>query len=168
MWSVAKSAEGYELRPVTEEEIPTLHGLVRALAEFEELSSSVVSTAEDLRRGFFGSGAIAEAVIAWQGDAAVGFAIWYETFSTFRGRKGLYLEDLYVASEHRGRGLGQALMRHVARVAVERDYCRLEWEVLRWNTRAIEFYESLGGKSSGEWELYTLSGEELMRVASNC
>ncbi len=159
------SSEGYELRPVGEGDVPALFGLVKSLAEYERLGDQVTATEADLRRGLFGPGAIAEAVIAWKDGEPAGFAVWYETFSTFRGRKGIYLEDLFVATAHRGGGLGEALMRHVAGVASSRGCFRLEWEVLRWNEPAIGFYDRLGGKPSGDWEFYTLSGEALERLA---
>ena len=158
-------SSGYEIRPVGGGDLSTLLRLVKELADFERLSGSVTATAEDLRAGLFGPGAIADAAIAWRDQEPAGFAVWYETFSTFRGREGVYLEDLFVVPEHRGRGLGRALMRHVAEVAVSRGCFRLEWEVLRWNEPAIGFYDNLGGKPSREWEVYTLEGGALERLA---
>jgi GNAT superfamily N-acetyltransferase len=156
----------YELRPVTEHDVPILLRLVKALAEYERLTELVVATADELRRGLCGPDSIAQAVLAWSGDEAVGFAVWYETFSTFRGRKGLYLEDIFVVPEHRGRGLGKALIQHVAAIACQQGCFRLEWEVLRWNTPAIGFYERLGARRDDAWDRYTLSDEALLRLAS--
>lgn len=163
--SVVTANEAVEIRPVREAEVPILLRLVRELAEYERLSDSVTTTEEELRRGLFGEGAGAEAVIAWDGAEAAGFAVWYETFSTFRGRKGVYLEDLFVVPAYRGRGIGKALVRHVAGVAVARGCVRLKWEVLRWNEPSIGFYESLGGLRDEEWYAYSLTGEALERVA---
>ncbi|MBA3311745.1 MAG: GNAT family N-acetyltransferase [Planctomycetota bacterium] len=155
----------FVVRVVAEDDVPALLSLVRDLAGYERLEDSVTATEEDLRQGLLGERAIAEAVIAWSNDVPAGFAVWYETFSTFRGRKGMYLEDLFVAEAHRGSGLGKALLRHVARVAVERGCFRLEWEVLRWNEPAIGFYDRLGGRRSEEWDVYTLSGDALINLA---
>jgi GNAT superfamily N-acetyltransferase len=155
----------FELREVTESDVPALLSLVRALAEFERLSDRVTASEDDLRRGLFGEGAIAQAAIAWQGDTPAGFAVWYETFSTFRGRKGMYLEDLFVAEPFRGEGLGTALFRHVAQVAVERGCFRIEWEVLRWNEPAIAFYNRIGGQRDAAWDVFTLSGDALAALA---
>lgn len=157
---------GCEIRPVAPGDVPVLFELVKAIAAYEQLSDSVTATEDDLRRGLFGPDAIARAAIAWDGDEPAGFALWYETFSTFRGRKGAYLEDLFVAPAHRGRGLGGALMRHVAGAARSRGAFRLEWEVLRWNEPAIGFYEGLGGMRNDEWHTYTLSGDALERLAA--
>jgi GNAT superfamily N-acetyltransferase len=156
---------GFAIRPVAEDDLPALLRQVKALAKYERLADRVTATEEDLRRGLFGPGSIAEAVIAWRGDEPAGFAVWYETFSTFRGRKGLYLEDLFVAPEHRGTGLGKTLLRHVAGVALSRGCFRLEWEVLRWNESAVRFYERLGGERNVEWDVYTLSGPALQKLA---
>lgn len=157
--------DGFAVRPVSEDDLLVLLRLVKALAKYERLADRVTATDDDLRRGLFGPGSLAEAVIAWRGDEPAGFAVWYETFSTFRGRKGLYLEDLFVAPEHRGTGLGAMLLRHVAGVALSRGCFRLEWEVLRWNEPAIRFYERLGGERNVEWDVYTLGGEGLRRLA---
>jgi GNAT superfamily N-acetyltransferase len=155
----------YEIRPAREDDVPTLLPLVTALAEFERLAGSVTANEDDLRWGLFGPDAVAEAAIAWRDSEPAGFALWYEIFSTFRGRKGIYVEDLFVVPSHRGRGLGTALLRHVAAVAVGRGCFRLEWEVLGWNESAIAFYERLGGKRNDEWHVYTLGGEALERLA---
>lgn len=156
---------GYEIRAAVEEDVSVLFRLVKALAEFGRLAGSVTANEEDLRRGLFGPAAVAEGAIAWRGEEPAGFAVWYETFSTFRGKKGLYLEDLFVAPGHRGQGLGTALLRHVVGVALARGCFRLEWEVLGWNEPAMGFYERLGGKRNDEWHVYTLGGEALERLS---
>ena len=153
------------LRKVTEADVPVLMTLIRALAAFERLESGVTASEQDLHRGLFGDEAIAEAMIAWRDDEPIGFVIWYETFSTFRGRKGIYIEDLFVTESCRGSGVGRALLQHLAQVAVEQGCFRLEWEVLHWNEPAVAFYERIGGKCSREWDVYTLSGEALARLA---
>lgn len=154
-----------EIRPVRDDDVPALLRLVKALAEYERLAASVTATEDDLRRGLFGPAAVAAAVIARQGGEPVGFALWYETFSTFRGRKGAYLEDLFVDPGHRGRGLGKALMRHVAAAALARGCVRLKWEVLTWNAPSIAFYESLGGRRDPDWHTYALTDDALERLA---
>lgn len=162
-----EQAGGCEIRPVTEGDVAVLLRLVKGLAEYERLADSVTASEEDLRHGLFGPGGVAEAAVAWHGGEPAGFAVWYETFSTFRGRKGIYVEDLFVVPEHRGRGLGVALLRHVAATATARGCFRLEWEVLGWNEPAIAFYERLGGKRDSEWHVYTLGGEALERLAGS-
>lgn len=155
----------FSVTRLAESDVPALMSLIRALATYERLEQSVTATEQDLHRGLFGAGAIAQAIIAWKASEPIGFVIWYETFSTFRGRKGIYVEDLFVVESCRGSGVGRALLQHVAEVAVERDCFRLEWEVLRWNEPAIAFYERIGGECSKEWDVYTLSGDALRRLA---
>lgn len=138
---------------------------IRALAEYEKLSHCVVANEETLRRSLFGERPAAECLLAFQQDTAVGFALFFENFSTFRGRRGMYLEDLFVVPEARGNGVGKALFRRLAQLAVERDYCRLDWAVLDWNQPAIRFYQSLGAIALDEWTVNRLEGEALARMA---
>lgn len=139
--------------------------LVRELAEYERLLDQVVIREHDLLRDLFGPRPYAEAVIARVGGEAVGFALWFHNYSTFAGRPGLYLEDLFVRPACRGRGYGEALLRHLARVALERGCARFEWAVLDWNEPAIGFYRKLGAVPMDEWTVQRVSGEALVRLA---
>jgi GNAT superfamily N-acetyltransferase len=138
---------------------------IGALADYENLREDMVATEEDIDRALFGPRPHAEAVIAEWGGIPVGFALFFTIFSTFRGRPSLYLEDLFVLPEHRGKGIGRALLGHLARLAVERGCARFEWTVLDWNEPSIRFYESLGARQHGEWLIYRLTGEPLMALA---
>jgi hypothetical protein len=138
-----------------------LLSLIRALAQYERLPHLVVGTEAQLREELFGARPVIEAVVGWEDERAVGFALYFHNFSTFLARRGLYLEDLFVVPEARGRGYGKALMRHVARVAVERECGRFEWAVLDWNQPAIDFYRSLGAEVLPDWRICRLTGEAL-------
>ena len=135
--------------------------LIRELAKFEKLEDQVVMTDELLQTGLFGPHPYAETVIAEEDGRPIGFALFFHTFSTFLARPGLYLEDLFVLADHRGRGVGRALLAHLAHLAVERGCGRLEWAVLNWNQEAIRFYERVGAKPNSEWTVYRLTGEAL-------
>ena len=148
------------------EDCGVLFDLIRALAEYEKLTHLVVGTPDDLRRELFGERPVIEAVVAWEGDRALGFALFFQNFSTFLTRRGLYLEDLFVVPEARGRGIGKALIRLGARMAVERGCGRYEWAVLDWNTPAIEFYESIGAIVMPDWRICRITGEALNRLAA--
>ena len=150
----------------TTEDVPVLLQLIRALAEYERLAGEVVATEAALRDTLFGPAPRAEAVLARAAEQAVGFALWFHNYSTFLGRPGLYLEDLFVVPEWRGRGVGSALLRHLARIAVERGCGRMEWSVLDWNEPAITFYQKLGARPMDQWTVYRLTGSELARFAS--
>jgi len=149
------------IRPAAPADVPVIADLIRQLAEFEKLEDEVVLTEDLLRAGLFGSRPYAEAVLAEEAGEPIGFALFFYTFSTFLARPGLYLEDLFVLSEHRGRGVGRALLAHLANLAVERKCGRLEWAVLNWNHEAIRFYERLGAKPNSQWTVYRLTGEAL-------
>lgn len=149
------------IRAAEPSDVPVIAHLIRELAKFEKLENEVVLTEELLRAGLFGLRPYAEAVIAEEGSQPIGFALFFHTFSTFLARPGLYLEDLFVLAEHRGRGVGRALLAHLAHLAVERGCGRLEWAVLNWNQEAIRFYERLGAKPNSEWTVYRLAGEAL-------
>jgi GNAT superfamily N-acetyltransferase len=159
--------DGLRLAPATEREVPLLLDLIKALAEYEQLAQAVVATEGDLRESLFGPRPRAEAVVAYIGSQAVGFALWFHSYSTFLARQGLYLEDLFVLPDWRGRGVGRALIGHLARIAVERRCGRMEWSVLDWNEPAIRFYKSLGATPMDEWTVYRLTGEALQRVADH-
>ena len=146
-------------------DVAVLHTLISALAEYERLTAQVVGTAQDLQRELFNERPVIEAVIAWDAEKALGFALYFHNYSTFLARRGLYLEDLFVVPEARGRGIGKALIRHCARVAVQRRCGRFEWAVLDWNQPAIDFYQSIGATILPEWQLCRLSGDALQRFA---
>lgn len=155
------------IRAARESDVAILHALIRGLAEYEKLAAQVVGTAEDLQRELFSERPVIEAVIAWDSETALGFALYFHNYSTFLARRGLYLEDLFVVPEARGRGIGKALIRHCARVAVERGCGRFEWAVLDWNQPAIEFYQVIGAKLLPDWRICRISGEALTRFAAS-
>jgi GNAT superfamily N-acetyltransferase len=155
-----------QIRPATVEDIPTVLALIRELAEYERLLHEVVATEEMLRQALFGPRPVVECVIAHVDAKPAGFALFFHNFSTFLSRAGLYLEDLYVRPDHRGQGVGEQLLRHLARLAVKRGCGRMEWAVLNWNKRAIEFYERMGAVGIKEWTVYRLTGEALTRLGS--
>ncbi len=154
-----------EIRPATPEDVPVLFDLICALAEYEHLSHLVTGSAELLQQHLFGPEAFASALLAEVGGQAVGFALYFCNFSTFLTRPGIYLEDLFVLPEFRGRGIGKALLARVAQEAVAKGYGRLEWMVLDWNQPAIEFYRRLGAKPHREWILHRVVGAELEALA---
>ena len=150
----------------TPADVPLILALIRELADYERMSDHVVATEADVERALFGERPCAEAVIARVGDEVVGFALFFQSFSTFVGRPGLYLEDLYVRPAHRGRGIGRGLLAHLARLAVERRCGRFEWSVLDWNELAISSYRRAGAVPMDEWTVYRLTGEPLRALAA--
>ncbi len=153
-----------KIREARESDLGTIARLIRALADYERLSDEVVLDSEVLRRHLFGPRPYAEVLIAEEVGEAVGFALFFHNFSTFLGRPGIYLEDLFVVPEERGKGIGKALLARLASVAVERDCGRLEWAVLDWNEPAIGFYRRLGARPNSEWTVYRLSGDALEQL----
>ena len=153
------------IRPATEDDVPIILSLIRELAEYERLSYEVVATEGLLRESLFGERRGAEVLIACCKGAPAGFALFFHSFSTFLGRPGIYLEDLYVKPKFRGRGIGYALLTHLARLAKERGCGRLEWSVLDWNEPAIKLYKSIGAVPMDEWTVYRLTGEALETLA---
>ena len=153
------------IREARPDDAEALASLIVALATYENLEHEARASADDLRRHLFGPRPAAEAILAEADGAAVGFAIFFPTFSTFRGQPGLYLEDLFVLPEHRGRGLGKALISAVAAEAVARGCGRLEWAVLDWNAPSVAFYRSLGAEPLDEWTTYRIADEPLNRLA---
>jgi GNAT superfamily N-acetyltransferase len=139
--------------------------LIRALARFEKLEHEVTMSEELLDKALFGPHPYAETLLAEEDGSAIGFALFFHSFSTFLAKPGIYLEDLFVLEEHRGRGIGRALLARLASIAVERDCGRLEWAVLDWNRDAIGFYERLGAKPNSEWTVYRLAGDPLRALA---
>jgi len=153
-----------EIRPARPGDEGLLLELIRELAEYERLADEVEATPGLLAESLFGAGAVAEAVVAeWRGEA-VGFALYFCNFSTFVGRPGLYLEDLFVRESHRGRGIGKALLLHLAAIARERNYGRMEWSVLDWNQPAIDFYRSLGARPMDDWTVFRLDQRALSKL----
>ena len=155
----------YALRDATPADVPELLRLIHALAVYEKLEDMAVGTPAQLQEALFGARPACSAVIAEHGGRAVGFALFFTTFSTFLCKPGLYLEDLFVEPEHRGAGIGKAILRHLARLAVERDYGRFEWRVLDWNEPSIRFYRSLGAAILPEWHLVRMTGPEMRVLA---
>ena len=154
------------IRPARPEDCALIAELIGELAEYERLAHEAVATAADLRRDLFGDRPYAEALIAEADGQPAGFALFFHNYSTFQGRPGLYLEDLYVRPAFRGRGLGKALLLHLAGLAVERRCGRLEWAVLDWNSPAIAFYKSLGAHPMSDWTTYRLDGPALQRLGT--
>lgn len=155
------------IREAVEEDVGLVAVLIHQLAEYERLLDEVRMTEAGLRQALFGPRPYAEVAIAEDRDGQpLGFALFFHNFSTFLGRPGIYLEDLFVRPEHRGRGVGRALLRHLAALAVERGCGRLEWSVLDWNEPAIGFYERLGARANDGWTVYRLQGQALETLAS--
>jgi GNAT superfamily N-acetyltransferase len=154
-----------EITPARESDLGLILSLINELAIYEKLQHEVVATEATLHDALFGARPGAEAVIARSDGEPAGFALYFHNFSTFLGRQGLYLEDLYVRPAYRGRAIGRSLLRYLARLAVERDCGRFEWAVLDWNTPAREFYESLGAQANSAWVNYRITGDALMRLA---
>ena len=158
-------AHDLRIEPATEDDVPLLLKLVKKLAEYERLSHEVIATEEDFRKALFGTDRVAEALLAFLGAEPVGFALYFSTFSTFVGRPGIYLEDIFVEPEHRGQGIGAALLARIAKIACDRNCGRLEWSVLTWNEPAIGFYERLGAQRMEAWRVFRLAGAELRELA---
>ena len=155
-----------KLRLATEEDVPLILELIQALADYEKLAHEVVATEELLRGSLFGDGnGGPEVVIAELSGEAAGFALFFANYSTFLGRAGIHLEDLYVREALRGKGIGKALLGSLARLARQRGCGRLEWAVLDWNEPAIRFYEALGARAMSGWTTYRVTGEALSRLA---
>jgi GNAT superfamily N-acetyltransferase len=144
--------------------VPVVLEMIRGLAEYEKLAHLVTATEERIRATLFGDDPAAEVLLAYQDAACVGFAVFYRTYSTFLAEPGIYLEDLYVKPEARGKGVGGALLRRVAGIAIDRGWQRVEWEVLNWNEPSIQFYKRLGAVPKEAWTMYRLSGEALRKL----
>jgi GNAT superfamily N-acetyltransferase len=152
------------IKPASPADTPIILQLIRELAEFERLLHEVQATEEQLGEQLFGARPAAEVVIARMGDEVAGFALFFHNFSTFLAKPGLYLEDLYVRQKFRGQGCGEALLRYLARTALERGCGRLEWSVLDWNVRAIDFYKSLGAVQMDQWTVHRVTGDALVKL----
>lgn len=153
------------ISPAQPSDVPLILTFIRKLAEYERLSHEVVADEAVLRESLFAPNPAAEVLLAHLGSQPVGFAVYFRNFSTFLGRPGIYLEDLFVEPEHRGRGIGLALLAAIARIAQERGCLRLNWAVLEWNQTAIDFYRKIGAVLLDDWRICRLSGEALDRLA---
>ncbi len=154
------------LRPATRLDVPVLFGLIKALAEYEKLSDAVTGSAADLERDLFGDRPFAEAILAESEGRVMGWALFFHNYSTFLTQPGIYLEDLFVLPEFRGRGIGKSLIVYLAQLTVERGCGRLEWSVLDWNELAIGFYKGIGADVMPDWRICRLAGESLASLAS--
>jgi len=159
------TANDLQIRPVTEEDVPVLFDLILELASYEQLSDAVSGDPEILRHSLFEEKA-AEALLLEARDEYVGYAIFFTTFSTFECRSGIWLEDVYVRPEHRRGGIGREVMEHLAKLAEDRGYVRLEWCALDWNEPAIKFYEGLGAKRLDDWRMFRLERDGIRRLAA--
>jgi GNAT superfamily N-acetyltransferase len=158
---------GVTIRKATENDVPIILELIRALAEYERLLDSVTATEDKLRETLFGSRSTAEVVLAFVHEECAGFALFFPNYSTFLAQPGIYLEDLYVKEPFRGRGVGFALLRHLAKLAQERGCGRVEWEVLDWNEPSIRFYKKIGAVPMDDWTKYRLTGEALRKLGGD-
>lgn len=165
MPSLPPAAAPFAIREAVREDAPAIVALVRELAAFERLEHEMTATVADVERTLFAVDPKVHALVCTVDGATVGLAIYFLNYSTWLGRHGLFLEDLYVRESVRGRGIGRALLRRLARIAVERDCGRFEWNVLDWNTAAIELYESLGARAQEGWTGYRLTGDALAALA---
>jgi GNAT superfamily N-acetyltransferase len=163
--SIPSSTDPLRLRMAEEKDIPLILDFIRKLAYYERLSHEVVATEGDLGKYLFGQEKVAEVILGYEGRVPVGFALFFHNFSTFLGKPGIYLEDLFVLEEFRGKGYGKSLLTYLAKLAIERDCGRLEWAVLDWNEPSIEFYKSLGATLLNEWIVNRVSGEKLLKLA---
>jgi GNAT superfamily N-acetyltransferase len=162
---MSPALEEIRIAPAVESQVPLILSFIRKLAEYEKLSDQVVADEGLLRESLFGSRPAAEAVIAYLGEEPAGFAVFFHNFSTFSGRLGIYLEDLFVEPKFRSKGIGKALLVHLAKLTLERGGVRLQWSVLDWNEPAIQFYQKLGARALDDWTVYRVSGEELRMLA---
>jgi len=156
-----------EIRPASAGDAELILRFITDLAIYEHAEDAVVATANDIRHSLFGSGSTTQAIICEVDSRPAGFAVYFFNYSTWLGKHGLYLEDLYVSPEFRGLGAGKALLKHLARIAVARDCGRFEWSVLDWNEPAIRFYKSLGARPKDEWVPYRLAGQALLDLAES-
>ena len=156
------------IREAEIEDVPLIFDFIKKLAAYERLSHEVVATEADLERYLFEEEKVAEVLLGYAGKVPVGFALFFHNFSTFLGKPGIYLEDLFVLEDYRGKGYGKKLLASLAALALERNCGRLEWAVLDWNEPSIEFYKSLGARMMDEWVINRMTGESLVKLASMC
>jgi GNAT superfamily N-acetyltransferase len=153
--------------PATITDIPAILSFIRGLAEYEKLSHEMQATEDQLREHLFGPTPVAEAILARVAGKLVGFALFFRNFSTFAGKPGFWIEDIFILAEHRRQGIGQALIRKVAQIAVERGYGAVEWTALDWNEPALRLYRKLGAVSMNEWTTQRLAGDALLNLANS-
>jgi GNAT superfamily N-acetyltransferase len=156
----------FRIEPASERDLPLILTLIKGLAEYEKLAHAVIATEEILRESLF-TKRVAEVLIGYAGDEPAGFAVFFQTFSTFLGVPGMYLEDIFVEPRWRRKGLGRQLLVHLAKIANERGYGRVEWSVLNWNEPAIGFYKALGAKPLDQWTVFRLTGESLRQLGTS-
>ncbi len=154
-------------RFATEKDVQLILHFIREIAEYEKMSDEVVANEELLQEWLFNK-QIAEVIFAMEGEVEIGFALFFHNFSTFVGRGGIHLEDLYVYPQYRRKGYGKGLIQQIAKIATDRNCGRVEWTCLDWNTPSIEFYLSLGAVPMSDWTIYRLTGETLQKVANSC
>lgn len=162
---IATDTPGFQIKSATESDVPVILSFVKKLARYEQLLHEVVATEDLLRETLFGKRRTAEVAIGYLESKPVGFVLFFHNYSTFLGKPGLYIEDLFVDEDYRRRGYGRALLLHVARLAKERDCGRLEWSVLDWNQPAIDFYKKLGASPMSEWTVFRVAGKSLDELA---
>ena len=160
------SSSGLQIKEATSKDVPLILAFIKGLAEYEQLSHDVVADEKTLRQTLFGKRTYAEVVIARYGGKPAGFALYFHNYSTFLGRPGIYLEDLFVWPEYRSKGIGRALLVHLAKLTQKRKCGRLEWAVLNWNEPAINFYKKLGAVPMSEWKVFRVAGAALRRLAT--
>lgn len=163
---ISTKIKNFTIRPAKEDDAPLILSLIKGLAEYEKLSHEVVATEELLRETLFGARRVAEVILGQFGGEPVGFALFFHNFSTFLGRPGIYLEDLFVKPEMRGKGIGRVMLAYVAHLAKERQCGRFEWAVLDWNEPALKFYKSISAVPMDEWTVHRVTGEALDRLAA--
>lgn len=159
------AATGFQIRLAQRDDVPVILSLIRELAEYERAPNAVIATEDQLRENLFGANPGAEVLIGEEAGQPIGFALFFHNFSTWMGRRGLYLEDLFVRPAVRGKGYGRALLVRLAELARDRDCGRMEWAVLEWNKPAIQFYLKLGARPNEEWTIYRLTREGIERLA---
>ena len=164
--TIPTKIDGFTIRHAVETDVPLILSFIKELADYEKLSHEVLATEEEFRQNLFGEKKFAEVVIGEYNSEPVGYALYFYNFSTFLGKPGLYLEDLYVKQEVRGKGFGKALLAYLARLAVDQKCGRFEWAVLDWNEPSINFYESLGASLMKEWIITRVDGDNLLKLAS--
>jgi GNAT superfamily N-acetyltransferase len=162
---IATETPGFQIKSATDSDVPVIFSFVKKLARYEQLLHEVVATEDLLRETLFGKRRTAEVAIGYHETKPVGFVLFFHNYSTFLGKPGLYIEDLFVDEDYRRRGYGRALLLHVARLAKERDCGRLEWSVLDWNQQAINFYKKLGASPMSEWTVFRVAGQSLDELA---
>jgi GNAT superfamily N-acetyltransferase len=162
-----KAVAHFQIRPARVQDVPVILELIRDLATYERAPDEVVATKEQLIEVLFGDRPVAEVLLAFEGKSPVGFAVYFYNFSTWLGRPGLYLEDLFVKPEKRGKGYGRALLVELANIARDRGCGRMEWAVLNWNEPAIKFYRALGAKPMDAWTVFRLTRQEIAKLANS-